>query len=180
LTVGGIPVSEQLRYGLEIPNGLSLLVGYSPNTVINGLDRVPAGDRPPVGVVHLSFDIMVGAGIALLLLGLWLGISWWRRRDLPRSRWFLRAASVTGIAACCALEAGWVTTEVGRQPWIVWGQMRTADAVNPAPGLVTGLVAVLAVYVVMTIGTVYVLRRMVRLHRFGAPQEADVGFGGQR
>jgi cytochrome d ubiquinol oxidase subunit I len=113
-------------------------------------------------------------------LGLWLGMSWWRRRDLPRSRWFLRAASVTGIAACCALEAGWVTTEVGRQPWIVWGQMRTADAVNPAPGLVTGLVAVLAVYVVMTIGTVYVLRRMVRLHRFGAPQEANVGFGGRR
>ncbi len=71
-------------------------------------------------------------------------------------------------------------TEVGRQPWIVWGQMRTADAVNPAPGLVTGLVAVLVVYVVMTIGTVYVLRQMVRLHRLGAPQEADVGFGGQR
>ena len=180
LTVGGIPVGEQLRYGLEIPNGLSLLVGYSPITVINGLDRVPAGDRPPVGVVHLSFDVMVGVGVALLLLGLWLGVSWWHRRDLPRSRWFLRAASLTGIGACCALEAGWVTTEVGRQPWIVWGQMRTADAVNPAPGLVTGLVAVLVVYVVMTIGTVYVLRQMVRLHRLGAPQEADVGFGGQR
>jgi cytochrome d ubiquinol oxidase subunit I len=112
--------------------------------------------------VHLSFDVMVGIGFALLVLGLWLGVSWWRRRDLPRTRWFLRAASVTGIAACCALEAGWVTTEVGRQPWIVWGQMRTADAVNPAPGLLIGLVAVLAVYVVMTIATVYVLRRMAR------------------
>jgi cytochrome d ubiquinol oxidase subunit I len=180
LTVGGIPVGEQLRYGLEIPDGLSLLVGYSPNTVITGLDRVPVADRPPVGIVHLSFDGMVGVGVALLLMGLWLGVSWWRRRDLPRSRWFLRVASVTGIAACCALEAGWVTTEVGRQPWIVWGQMRTADAVNPAPGLVTGLVAVLAVYVVMTIGTVYVLRRMVRYHRLAAPQEADARSGGAR
>lgn len=180
LTVAGIPVGGQLRYGLEIPDGLSLLVGYSPNTVITGLDQVPVANRPPVGVVHLSFDIMVGIGVALLLLGSWLGLSWWRRRDLPRSRWFPRAASVTGIAACCALEAGWVTTEVGRQPWIVWGQMRTADAVNPAPGLVAGLLAVLAVYVVMTIGTVYVLRRMARSHRLVAPPVQDAGDGGER
>jgi cytochrome bd ubiquinol oxidase subunit I len=180
LTVAGIPVGEELRYGLEIPSGLSLLVGYSPNTVITGLDRVPVADRPPVGIVHLSFDVMVGIGFGLLLLGLWLGVSWWRRRDLPRSPWFLRTASLAGIAACCALEAGWVTTEVGRQPWIVWGQMRIADAVNPAPGLLTGLVAVLVVYLVMTIGTAYVLRRMARYHQLAAPQEVDAELGGAR
>jgi cytochrome d ubiquinol oxidase subunit I len=148
--------------------------------MITGLDQVPAADRPPVGVVHLSFDVMVGIGVGLCLLGLWLGVSWWRHRDPPRTRWFLRAASVTGIAACCALEAGWITTEVGRQPWIVWGQMRVADAVNPAPGLLVGLLTVLAVYVVMTISTIYVLRRMVRYHWLGAPQEADARSGDAR
>jgi cytochrome d ubiquinol oxidase subunit I len=172
LTVGGIPLGDQLRYGVEVPNGLSLLVGDSPDTVITGLDRTPVGDRPPVAIVHLSFDVMVGVGFALLALGAWLAVVWWRRRDLPRSRWFPRAVAVSGVAACCALEAGWITTEVGRQPWIVWGQLRTADAVNPAPGLLTGLIVVLAVYVVLTIGTVYVLRGLARGDRRGAPQEA--------
>lgn len=174
LTVAGIPIDGHLRYGIEIPNGLSLLVGYSPNTVITGLNNVPVADRPPVGIVHLSFDVMVGIGLALLALGIWLGIAWSRRRDVPKTRWFLRAAALSGIAACCALEAGWVTTEVGRQPWIVWGRMRTADAVNPVPGLMVGLVVVIAIYVVMTIGTVYVLRRMARSHRQIAPQEPEV------
>jgi cytochrome d ubiquinol oxidase subunit I len=173
LTIGGVPVGDELRYGLEIPNGLSLLVGDSPGTVITGLDRIPPADRPPVAIVHLSFDVMVAIGFALLALGGWLAVVWWRRRNLPRSRWFLRAVAVSGVAACCALEAGWVTTEVGRQPWIVWGYLRTADAVNPAPGLLTGLVVVLAVYVALTIGTGYVLRRMARRDRRAAPQEEE-------
>jgi cytochrome bd ubiquinol oxidase subunit I len=165
LHVGGIVQNGQLRYAVEIPDGLSLLVGYRPGTVVLGLDRVAPADRPPVTVVHLSFDTMVGIGFALLLLGLWLLLAWWRRRDLPRSRWFLRAGAVAGIAAVVALEAGWVVTEVGRQPWIVYGHERTADAVNPAPGLGIGLAVVLAVYVALTIGTVQVMRRL------GPPQE---------
>ena len=165
LHLGGVVHDGQLRYAIEIPNGLSLLVGYRPSTVVQGLDRVPVADRPPVTVVHLAFDAMVGIGFGLLLLGLWLLIAWWRRRDLPRSRWFLRAAALAGAASVVALEAGWVVTEVGRQPWIVYGQQRTADAVNPAPGLGSGLAIVLAAYVLLTIGTVYVLRRLA------APQE---------
>ena len=81
---------------------------------------------------------MVGIGSALLLLALWLGWSWWRRRRQPRSDWFLRAVAVSGAAAIVAMEAGWVTTEVGRQPFIVYGVLRTADAVSPAPGLHLG------------------------------------------
>lgn len=173
LTVAGFPADGHLRYGLKIPDGLSLLVGFRPETVITGLDSVPADARPPAAV-HLTFDLMVGVGFALLLLGIWLAVAWWRRRDLPRTRWFLRAAAVAGVAACAALEAGWVTTEVGRQPWIVWGYQRTADAVNPAPGLATSLLVVAMVYVVLTLGTIVVLRRIARTNRQAAPQEPAV------
>jgi cytochrome d ubiquinol oxidase subunit I len=165
LHVGGIVQDGQLRYAIEIPNGLSLLVGYRPSTVVQGLDRVPVADRAPITPVHLAFDTMVGIGFGLLLLGLWLLLAWWRRRDLPRSPWFLRAGAIAGVASVVALEAGWVVTEVGRQPWIVYGHQRTADAVNPAPGLGVGLAIVLVAYVLLTIGTVYVLRRLA------APQE---------
>ena len=113
-----------------------------------------------MNVVHLAFDLMVGIGTGLLVLGAWLGLSWGRRRDLPRSRWFLRAAVLAGPAAVAALEAGWVTTEVGRQPWIVYRVLRTADAVNTAPGLAVGLVVLVIVYGVLTFATISVLRRL--------------------
>jgi cytochrome bd ubiquinol oxidase subunit I len=173
LHVGGFVRDGELRYAIKIPNGLSLLVGERPSTVVAGLDRVPPADRPPVTIVHLSFDLMVGIGIGLLLLGLWLLVTWLRRRDLPRSPWFLRFAALAGIASVAALEAGWVLTEVGRQPWVVYGHLRTADAVNPAPGLTTGLVLVVAVYVALTVATVYVLRRLAGTGRRVAPQEVE-------
>jgi cytochrome d ubiquinol oxidase subunit I len=172
ISVGGMYVDGRMRYAIRIPDGLSLLVGYRPSTVVRGFDTVPPGDRPPVNPVHLSFQAMVAIGFGLLVLGAWFALSWWRRRDLPRSRWFLRFAAVSGIASVVALETGWVTTEVGRQPWIVWQHQRTADAVNPAPGLWAGLVAVLVVYVVLTVTTVYVLNRL-RTGPVSAPQEAE-------
>lgn len=162
LTLGGVAVNGELRYGLEIPYGLSLLAHLDPHATVTGLDAAPVTDRAPVNVVHPAFDLMVGVGVALLALGAWAGLSWWRRRDLPRSRWFLRAGAVSGAAAVLALESGWVVTEVGRQPWIVYGILRTSDAVNPAPGLVWGFALVAAVYVALTVATVYVLRRMTR------------------
>jgi len=162
-----------MRYALEIPNGLSLLIHHDPDGVVPGLEEFPADQRPPVNVVHLAFDVMVGLGSALLLLALWFGWVWWRRRSLPPTAWFLRAVAVSGVAAIVALEAGWVTTEVGRQPWIVYGLMRTADAVSPAPGLYLGFYAVVAIYVVLTALTVYVLRRLARDRDTAAPQEAD-------
>ena len=174
LHVGGIAQGNELRYALEIPDGLSLLVGYRPGTVVQGLDTVAPADRPPVTPVHLAFDLMVGIGSGFVLLGLWLLVSWWRRRDLPRSPWFLRAATLAGLASVAALEAGWVVTEVGRQPWVVYGQLRTLDAVNSAPGLVVGLIVVVAVYAVLTVATVYVLRRLARGGPdTAAPQESE-------
>ncbi|GAA4494430.1 cytochrome ubiquinol oxidase subunit I [Actinoallomurus oryzae] len=170
ISLGGLYLGGRIRYALRIPDGLSLLVGYRPGTVVKGLDTVPPADRPPVNPVHLGFQVMVAIGFGLLVLSAWQAWSWWRRRDLPRSRWFLRFCAVAGIASVVALEAGWVTTEVGRQPWIVWHHQRTADAVNPAPGLWVGLVAVLVVYTVLTVAAVYVLVRL-RSRPVAAPQE---------
>ncbi|MET7462406.1 cytochrome ubiquinol oxidase subunit I [Nonomuraea sp. NPDC005501] len=175
LHLGGIAVDGELRYALEIPYGLSLLAHWDPGAAIQGLNVVPPGDRPPVNIVHWAFQIMVGMGMALLLLAAWLAVSWWRRREPPRTVWFARAAALSGVAAVLALEAGWVVTEVGRQPWIVFRVLRTADAVNPAPGLVYGFVLVTAVYVALTVATVYVLRRLARdVPVPVAPQEPDV------
>ncbi|WP_112466142.1 cytochrome ubiquinol oxidase subunit I [Streptomyces triticisoli] len=179
LTLGGVTGDHGLKYGLEIPNGLSLLVGYSPGTVVQGLDRVPPALRPPVTGVHWAFDLMVAAGFFLLLMGVWLLWQWWRRHraggELSTPRLFLALAALAGPAAVVALECGWSVTELGRQPWIVYGVMSVREAVNPAPGLMTGLWLVLVVYAAMTVATVYVLRRLARgtpVPR--APQEGDV------
>jgi cytochrome d ubiquinol oxidase subunit I len=175
LHVGGVVIDDEMRYAVEIPGGLSLLAHFDPNAVIMGLNEVPEDQRPPVNLVHLAFQAMVGAGFALLALSAWLGIAWKRHKALPRSVWFLRAASVSGALAVLALEAGWVVTEVGRQPWIVYGVLRTSDAVNPAPGLLYGFLLVAAVYAVLTVATIYVLRRLARdIPVPVAPQESDV------
>lgn len=168
LHLGGIVVGDRLRYAVEVPFGLSLLARWDPHALITGLDSVPPDQRPAVNVVHLSFDAMVGSGLVLLLLGLWFGSSWLRRRDMPRSRWFLRGGAVAGVLAVIALEAGWVVTEVGRQPWIVYGILRTRDAVSSAPGLRFGLFALILVYAALTTGAVVVLRRLARTPHAGS------------
>jgi cytochrome bd ubiquinol oxidase subunit I len=175
LHVGGVVIDGEMRYAIAIPDGLSLLAHHDPNAEIMGLNEVAEADRPPVNVVHLSFQAMVGMGFALLALSVWPALSWWRRRRPPQSKWFWRAAVLGGPAAVVALEAGWITTEVGRQPWIVYGVMRTADAVNPSPGLWGGLVILGAVYTALTVAAIYVLRRLARDKPVPlAPQEIDV------
>jgi cytochrome d ubiquinol oxidase subunit I len=160
LSLGGIYLDDKLVGAIKIPYGLSLLIHHDPNGFVAGLDQVPAALRPPVNVTHLSYDVMVGIGFALLALAAWLAWSWWRRRDIPQTPWFLRAVALSGIAAVTALEAGWVATEVGRQPWIVYEIQLTRDAVSTAPGLRFGFYLVLAVYLVLTVMTVSVLRRL--------------------
>jgi cytochrome d ubiquinol oxidase subunit I len=161
LTLGGVydPATGQVRGGVEIPHGLSLLLHGDPSAVISGLDIVQPADRPPVTVTHLAFDlmIMIGTGmIALALLGGWL----WRRGQATSNRWFLRLMVLCAPASVVALLAGWITTEVGRQPWIVYRLMRTADAVSTQPGLVSYLYATAAIYLVLTISLVAILRRL--------------------
>jgi cytochrome d ubiquinol oxidase subunit I len=173
LSLGGLYYDDELHYSIEIPWGLSLLTHHDPKGVVEGLENTPAADRPPVNVVHLAYNVMVGIGSALLLLAFLFGFTWWRRRRLPKSPWFLRAVAVSGVGAALALECGWITTEVGRQPWIVYGILRTQDAVSPAPGLFLGFYAVVVLYLALTALTVIVLRRLAHHHDTPAPQEVD-------
>lgn len=162
LALGGIVEDEELLYAIEIPYALSLLAYWDPDARVMGLEEVPENLRPPVEIVHWAFDIMVGIGFGLLALSLWFALIAWRRRRLPSSPWFYRGAVVAGPAAVIALEAGWVVTEVGRQPWIVYEIMLTQEAVSPVVGLRYGFYALVPVYVLLTIAVIYVLRRLAR------------------
>jgi cytochrome bd ubiquinol oxidase subunit I len=174
--LGGRCTADGVKGGIGIPGFDSFLVGFSTDTKVIGLDSVPPEDRPPANtLLHWAFDAMVGICSALILLGLWLGISWWRRRDIPKTPWFLRATAVSGVAAVVALECGWIVTEVGRQPWIVYEVMRTKDAVTQASGVPVSLAVVLVVYTALGIATVMVLRAMTR--RWRAADDMDVPYG---
>jgi cytochrome d ubiquinol oxidase subunit I len=169
LHLGGVFIDNQIRGGIRIPDGLSILAYHRSNALVKGLADVPPADRPPVNVVRTAFQLMVFIGTALLALGIWLLIAWRRRRALPRSRWFARAVVLAGPAAVVALECGWITTEVGRQPWIVWQVMRVRDAVTDAPNIRYGYYLLLVVYAFMALFTVIVLRRLMR-----APMPAEL------
>ena len=178
VVLGGILVNGQVVGGLKIPGLDSLLAGFNTDTVIQGLDSVPAADQPPVDVVHIAWDTMLSAGFGLLALAAWFGLTWLRRRELPTSRWFYRFAAIAGVAAVVALEAGWVVTEVGRQPWVVYGLLRTSDAVTRAPGTLVSFVVVMLIYAVLGIATLLVLRAMSRQGTDGAAEAGgDVPYG---
>jgi cytochrome d ubiquinol oxidase subunit I len=151
--------------GIKVPDMASMLTGFRPDTKIVGMDSVAPADRPPATIVHWAFDVMVFAGSGLALLATWFGLAWWRRRDLPRSPWFLRAAALAGVVSYLALEAGWVTTEVGRQPWIVYGILRTSQAVTRARGIWGSFAIVVALYAVVGAGLILILRGMSRRWR---------------
>jgi cytochrome d ubiquinol oxidase subunit I len=148
--------------GIEIPRLLSLLSEHDPDATVEGLDAVPPDERPPVNVVRLAFQAMVGIGTALAALSAVYLVIWWRRRRPPVSRWFYRAAAAAGPLAVVALICGWIVTEVGRQPWIVYRQMRVEQAVTGAEGIPYGYAVVIAVYAALTAAAIWMLRRLAR------------------
>jgi len=146
--------------GIEIPRMLSLLAYHDPDATVRGLDSVPVADQPPVNVVRFSFQAMVGIGTLLGVLGVIVLYVRLRRRRLPRSRWFYRAVVVAGPLSVVALIAGWITTEVGRQPWVVYGVMRTSAAVTGADGIPVGYGALVVVYLGLGVAVAWMLRRL--------------------
>jgi cytochrome d ubiquinol oxidase subunit I len=174
LRIGGLPdlEREETRWAIEIPRGLSLLAFHDPNAEVKGLEAFPREVWPNARLVHLAFQVMVGLGTLLaalsaagLVLRLW-------RRDAPR--WYLRALVAAGPAGFVALEAGWLVTEWGRQPFAAWGVLRTADAVTPVGGLAVPFVAFTLLYVLLAIATAALLRRQIG----AAPQRGGRGAGG--
>jgi len=151
-----------VKYGIPIPHLLSLLAFHSSNATVEGLDAVAPANRPPVNVVRFSFQTMVGIGTALALLSVvYLGTRL-RTRRLPESTWFYRALVVAAPASVVALIAGWVTTEVGRQPWVVYRVMRTSAAVTGASGIPVGYATLALVYAALATGVFWVLLRLQR------------------
>jgi cytochrome d ubiquinol oxidase subunit I len=158
--LGGWYTDGEVRYGVKVPNLLSILAYHDPNARVRGLDAVAAADRPPVNVVRVAFQAMVGIGTAMALLGVWYLVVRVRRRRMPETAWFYRAVALAGPLSVVALIAGWVTTEVGRQPWVAYGVMRTAQAVTGAGGIPVGYATLAAVYAAVAVGVVWIRRRL--------------------
>jgi cytochrome d ubiquinol oxidase subunit I len=163
-TIGGFYDANrnQVRFGIEIPRMLSILATHDPSGKVIGLSSVPPRDRPPVNIVRFSFQAMAAIGTALALLGLWFVGTFLRFRRLPRSRWFYRAVTAAGPLAVVALIAGWIATEVGRQPWIVYEVMRTTQAVTQSDTLEVGFVFLVVVYIGLGAAVAWLLRRLAR------------------
>ena len=163
LVIGGWPdmATGQTRYALRIPGGLSFLAFHDLDAEVKGLDQVPREDWPNVPIVHTAFQLMVGLGTFMALVGVWAGALALRRRDLCASTWFLRALAVAAPMGFIAIEAGWTVTEVGRQPWIVYGVLRTADAVTPMPGLIVPFLGFTALYCFLGVIVAWLLYRQI-------------------
>jgi cytochrome bd ubiquinol oxidase subunit I len=181
--LGHLNSSGEVEGGIAIPGLASWLSDPSTGrtTVVQGLDSVPADQRPTireVNIVHFCWDIMVGLGTLLFLFTLWYWASWIFRRDMPRSRWFLRGAALTGFLSVVTMEAGWIVSEVGRQPWIVYNKMRVADAATTNEGVWITFIAVALLYAGLGTTLILVLRGMSRRARTQpALEEAAVPYG---
>jgi cytochrome d ubiquinol oxidase subunit I len=161
LLIGGIP-NDQRRttdYAISIPRGLSLLLADNSDAMVAGLEEFPQSNWPNVCIVHWSFDLMVAAGMAMLALAAWSGWICWRSRPLAGHPRLLCALVAAGPLGFVAIEAGWIVTEVGRQPWIIYGVMRTENAVTPMPGIVAPFVVFTALYIFLAFIVFFLLRR---------------------
>lgn len=147
--------------GIEIPYLLSLLAFHDPNAVVQGLDAVPRDEWPNVTLVHLSFQVMVALGTYIALVGLWAAWLAWRKRDLTTHRRFLWALALATPCGFIATEAGWMATELGRQPWVIFGILKTRDAVTPMPGLIVPFLAFTALYCGLAVIVAVLLYRQI-------------------
>ena len=163
LRIAGLPDAKtgQTRYAIEIPYGLSILAYSDPHATVKGLNDFPRSDWPPVAIVHIAFQIMVACGFKMMAVALWAAWLAWRRKTIFDSKWFLRAVVVSSPLGFLAIETGWIVTEVGRQPWIIHGVMRTAEAITAMPGLMVPFITFTVLYIFLAATVVWLLWRQV-------------------
>ena len=163
LRIGGLPnvKSRETPFAIEIPRALSWLAYGDADSTVKGLKDFPEENWPPVLPVHLFFQIMVGCGTILTLVSLWAAVVFARTRSLPDSDLFLKVVIAVSPLGIIAIESGWMVTELGRQPWVITGVLRTADAVTPMPGLMAPFLTFLFVYVFLFAMVVWLLVREV-------------------
>jgi cytochrome bd ubiquinol oxidase subunit I len=164
----------EVKYGIFIPQGLSLLAKHKLNATLRGLEAVAPEDRPPVNVVRVAFQTMVGIGTLLAVVGVLHLAVWFRRRRFLESRLFFWGVVAAGPLSLVALIAGWVTTEVGRQPWVVYGVMRTSAAVTGAGGIPVGYATLAVVYLGLAVAVVWILRRLASRPLEGMPEQPPI------
>ena len=173
LRIGGIPDMEarETSMAIEIPGGLSFIAHGNPSAEVTGLNAFPPEDLPPVPVVHFAFQTMVGIGSILMGLSAWVIWRTWKKQSLTDNRLLTLLIIAAGPLSIVALEAGWVVTEVGRQPWIVHNIMRTSEAVTESPGVIPLFMVTVSIYAVLAVGTIVTLKH---LSRTPLPEHADV------
>jgi cytochrome d ubiquinol oxidase subunit I len=164
LIIGGIPnpKTKTVDFAIELPGMLSFMTYGSFDAEVAGLDKIPETDQPPVAVVHYAFQIMVGIGMFLVLLAFIVFIAF-RKREWFQKRWFLTLFALATPLGFVAVEAGWTVTEVGRQPWILQGILRTKDAVTPMPGIAWTFYLFTAVYISLSLVIVFLLKRQIQM-----------------
>lgn len=164
LVIGGIPndKEERVDYAIHIPGMLSYLAHGDLNAEVKGLDQFPKEDRPPVLITHIAFQIMVGSGFLLATAALLFFLFSWRWKQVLQRKWWLIFIALTTPIGFIAVEAGWTVTEVGRQPWIIYGVMRTKDAVSSMPGLQYSFYVITAVYILLSMIIVWLMRRQIK------------------
>lgn len=165
LIIGGIPdtATKKVNYAIKIPGMLSFMTYDDFNAEVTGLDRIPQKDQPPVAITHYAFQIMVGLGMLMLALALFYFFALIRRKKWFTAPWFLKLFVAAIPLGFIALEAGWTVTEVGRQPWIIQGVMRTADAVTPMPGIRYSFYLFTAVYLSLSLVVIFMLYRQIKM-----------------
>ena len=190
LTIGGLPdvATGETRFAIKIPYALSLLAFHDPQAEVKGLDALPRELWPKVSAVHFSFDLMVGLGSYLALVALWAGWLAWRRGDLAHNRWLMRAIALATPMGFIAIEAGWMVTELGRQPWVIYGVMKTRDAVTPMPGLIVPFLTFTLLYCFLGVIVGWLLYRQIlrspdvpewpRFYMQAGSREPGAGSGG--
>ena len=151
----------QTRYAIRIPYLLSVLAHGDPLAEVTGLDRVPRDEWPNVTLVHLSFEVMIALGTFMMAITAWATWLAWRGRELAEDRAFLRGLALATPMGFLAVEAGWMVTELGRQPWIIHGVMRTADAVTPMPGLIVPFTFFTLLYCALSVAVVWLMYRQI-------------------
>jgi cytochrome bd ubiquinol oxidase subunit I len=161
--IGGIPDEEkgEVNYAIKIPYLLSILAFTDPMAEVKGLDAFPRDEWPPVTIVHFAFQIMIAIGVLLMLIGVIFLFGQWKRPLLVQSTWFLKLLAVATPLGFLAVEAGWVVTEVGRQPWVIYGIMKTADAVTPMPGITYSFYVTTGIYLVLAILVFWLMGRQI-------------------
>ncbi|QEC80295.1 cytochrome ubiquinol oxidase subunit I [Mucilaginibacter ginsenosidivorax] len=165
LVIGGIPdtAAKKVNYGLEIPGLLSFLVHDDFKTVVNGLDKIPVKDQPPVAITHYAFQVMVGIGTLMMFIGILYFIALWKKKGWLNKPWFLKLFIIATPTGFIALEAGWTVTEVGRQPWIIQGVMRTSEAVTKMPGIQYTFYLFTFIYFTLSVFVIFLLKRQIEM-----------------